>query len=200
MYIAVAGNIGAGKTTLTNMLSKHYGWVPKFESVDNNPYLDDFYNNMERWAYHLQIYFFNQRVKDIYSIVKSGENVIQDRCVYEDRYIFAPTLYEQGKLSQRDWDTYTDIFDFMIQFVKKPDLLIYIQSSIGNLVNQIEKRNRGCESGMSIDYLYSLNKKYNDWISKYDGNLLIIDGDECKFGDRKEDFEYVINEINNKLK
>lgn len=200
MYIAVAGNIGAGKTTLTNMLSKHYGWVPKFESVDDNPYLDDFYNDMERWAYHLQIYFFNQRVKDIYSIVKSGENVIQDRCVYEDRYIFAPTLYEQGKISQRDWDTYTDIFDFMIQFVKKPDLLIYIQSSIGNLVNQIEKRNRGCESAMSIDYLSSLNKKYDDWISKYDGNLLIIDGDECKFGDKEEDFEHVISEINNKLK
>ena len=200
MYIAVVGNIGAGKTTLTNMLAKHYGWKPRFESVDDNPYLDDFYKDMKRWSFDLQVYFMNKRIHDIMDISKSGETVIQDRCAFEDRYIFAPTLYEQGNLAERDFALYTELFDMMIKLVPQPDLVIYIQSSIGNLVNQIEKRNRGCESTMSIDYLSNLNNKYNDWISKYQGNVVTIDGDTCKFENNERDFVHVIEEINKILK
>ena len=162
MYIAVVGNIGAGKTTLTNMLAKHYGWEPKFESVNDNPYLDDFYSDMKRWSFDLQIYFMNRRIHDILNIVKSENVIIQDRCAFEDRYIFAPTLHEQGNMSDRDFETYTDLFDMMIKLVPQPDIIIYIQSSIGNLVNQIEKRNRGCESTMSIDYLSNLNNQISN--------------------------------------
>jgi deoxyadenosine/deoxycytidine kinase len=199
MYIAVVGNIGAGKTTLTNMLAKHYGWEPRFESVEDNPYLDDFYNDMKRWSFDLQVYFMNMRIHDIMDIAKSGETVIQDRCAFEDRYIFAPTLYEQGNLTERDFALYTELFDMMIKLVPQPDLVIYIRSSIGNLVNQIEKRNRGCESTMSIDYLSNLNNNYNDWISKYQGKVVTIDGDTCKFENNESDFEHVIEEINKAL-
>jgi deoxyadenosine/deoxycytidine kinase len=199
MYIAVVGNIGAGKTTLTNMLAKHYGWEPRFESVEDNPYLDDFYNDMKRWSFDLQVYFMNMRIHDIMDIAKSGETVIQDRCAFEDRYIFAPTLYEQGNLTERDFALYTELFDMMIKLVPQPDLVIYIRSSIGNLVNQIEKRNRGCESTMSIDYLSNLNNNYNDWISKYKGKVVTIDGDTCKFENNESDFEHVIEEINKAL-
>ena len=199
MYIAVVGNIGAGKTTLTNMLAKHYGWEPRFESVEDNPYLDDFYKDMKRWSFDLQIYFMNKRIHDIMDIAKSGGTVIQDRCAFEDRYIFAPTLYEQGNLTERDFVLYTELFDMMIKLVPQPDLVIYIQSSIGNLVNQIEKRNRGCESTMSIDYLSNLNNKYNDWISKYQGKVITIDGDTCKFENNESDFARVIEEINKTL-
>ena len=200
MYIAVVGNIGAGKTTLTNMLAKHYGWEPKFESVNDNPYLDDFYSDMKRWSFDLQIYFMNRRIHDILNIVKSENVIIQDRCAFEDRYIFAPTLHEQGNMSDRDFETYTDLFDMMIKLVPQPDIIIYIQSSIGNLVNQIEKRNRGCESTMSIDYLSNLNNKYNDWIEHYQGNVIVINGDECKFENREEDFKSVINKIDEAIK
>ena len=200
MYIAVVGNIGAGKTTLTNMLAKHYGWEPRFESVDNNPYLDDFYKDMKRWSFDLQIYFMNKRINDVLNITKSDRVVIQDRCAFEDRYIFAPTLYEQGNLSERDFALYTELFDMMIKLVPQPDLVIYIKSSIGNLVNQIEKRNRGCESTMSIDYLSNLNNKYNDWISKYQGKVITINGDTCKFENNESDFAHVIEEINKILK
>jgi deoxyadenosine/deoxycytidine kinase len=199
MYIAVVGNIGAGKTTLTNMLAKHYGWEPRFESVEDNPYLDDFYKDMKRWSFDLQVYFMNMRIHDIMDIAKSGETVIQDRCAFEDRYIFAPTLYEQGNLTERDFALYTELFDMMIKLVPQPDLVIYIRSSIGNLVNQIEKRNRGCESTMSIDYLSNLNNNYNDWISKYQGKVVTIDGDTCKFENNESDFEHVIEEINKAL-
>lgn len=199
MYIAVVGNIGAGKTTLTNMLAKHYGWEPRFESVEDNPYLDDFYKDMKRWSFDLQVYFMNKRIHDIMDIAKSGETVIQDRCAFEDRYIFAPTLYEQGNLTERDFALYTELFDMMIKLVPQPGLVIYIQSSIGNLVNQIEKRNRGCESTMSIDYLSNLNNNYNDWISKYQGKVVTIDGDTCKFENNESDFEHVIEEINKAL-
>lgn len=199
MYIAVVGNIGAGKTTLTNMLAKHYGWEPRFESVEDNPYLDDFYKDMKRWSFDLQVYFMNKRIHDIMDIAKSGETVIQDRCAFEDRYIFAPTLYEQGNLTERDFALYTELFDMMIKLVPQPGLVIYIQSSIGNLVNQIEKRNRGCESTISIDYLSNLNNNYNDWISKYQGKVVTIDGDTCKFENNESDFEHVIEEINKAL-
>jgi len=199
MYIAVVGNIGAGKTTLTNMLAKHYGWEPRFESVEDNPYLSDFYKDMKRWSFDLQIYFMNKRIHDVIDITKSGETVIQDRCAFEDRYIFAPTLYEQGNLSKRDFALYSELFDIMIKLVPQPDLVIYIQSSIGNLVNQIEKRNRGCESTISIDYLSNLNNKYNEWISKYQGKVVTIDGDTCKFENNDGDFANVIKEINKNL-
>ena len=199
MYIAVVGNIGAGKTTLTNMLAKHYGWVPKFESVSDNPYLDDFYTDMKRWSYDLQIYFLNKRLRDIIETTKSEDVIIQDRCAYEDRYIFAPTLFEQGNMTERDFTTYKDLFDMMIKLVPQPDLVIYIKSSIGNLVSQIEKRNRGCESTMSIDYLSNLNKKYNDWIEHYQGEVVVINGDECKFENDEEAFNDVINKINEKI-
>lgn len=200
MYIAVVGNIGAGKTTLTRMLAKRYGWEPKFESVDNNPYLDDFYKDMKRWSFDLQVYFMNKRIHDILDISKLEKVIIQDRCAFEDRYIFAPTLYEQGNMSERDFNTYKDLFDMMIGLVPQPDLVIYIQSSIGNLVNQIEKRNRGCESTMSIEYLSNLNNKYNDWISKYQGKTIVINGDTCKFENNENDFEKVIEEINKIIK
>ena len=200
MYIAVVGNIGAGKTTLTRMLAKRYGWEPKFESVDNNPYLDDFYKDMKRWSFDLQVYFMNKRIHDILDISKSEKVIIQDRCAFEDRYIFAPTLHEQGNMSDRDFETYTDLFDMMIRLVPQPDLVIYIQSSIGNLVNQIEKRNRGCESTMSIEYLSNLNNKYNDWISKYQGKTVVINGDTCKFENNENDFKKVIEEINKIIK
>ena len=199
MYIAVVGNIGAGKTTLTNMLAKHYGWVPKFESVSDNPYLDDFYTDMKRWSYDLQIYFLNKRLRDIIETTKSEDVIIQDRCAYEDRYIFAPTLFEQGNMTERDFTTYKDLFDMMIKLVPQPDLVIYIKSSIGNLVSQIEKRNRGGESTMSIDYLSNLNKKYNDWIEHYQGEVVVINGDECKFENDEEAFNDVINKINEKI-
>lgn len=200
MYIAVVGNIGAGKTTLTNMLAKHYGWKPKFESVNDNPYLDDFYNDMKRWSFDLQIYFMNKRIHDIIDNVNSGDVIIQDRCAFEDRYIFAPTLYEQGNMSERDFNTYKDLFDMMIKLVPEPDLVIYIKSSIGNLVAQIEKRNRGCESTMSIDYLSNLNKKYNDWIEHYQGKTIIINGDFCKFENDEKAFNDVIREIDETIK
>ena len=200
MYIAVIGNIGAGKTTLTKMLAKHYGWEPRFESVDDNPYLDDFYKDMKRWSFDLQVYFMNKRIHDILDISKSDKVIIQDRCAFEDRYIFAQTIYEQGNMSERDFVTYKELFDMMIGLVPQPDLVIYIKSSIGNLVSQIEKRNRGCESAMSIEYLSNLNKKYNDWIDKYRGKTVVIDGDTCKFENNEDDFEKVIEEINKIIK
>lgn len=199
MYLAVVGNIGAGKTTLTRMLAKHYGWSPKFESVEDNPYLEDFYADMKRWSFDLQIYFLNKRIRDIIDTTKSGETVIQDRCAFEDRYIFAPTLHEQGNLSDRDFENYSSLFDLMIENVPKPDLIIYIQSSIGNLVSQIDKRDRGCESTMSIEYLSNLNKKYNDWIEHYKGKVIIVDGDTCKFENDEEAFNTIIETINKEI-
>lgn len=199
MHIAIAGNIGCGKTTLTNMLAKHYGWKPRYESVDFNPYLADFYNDMMRWSFNLQIYFLNKRFQDIVDISKSDEYIIQDRTIYEDARIFAPNLHDQGFMSDRDFANYCDLFELMMSLVKMPDLMIYIRSTIPNLVAQIQKRGREYESSMRIDYLQGLNDKYEAWIRDYKGKLLIIDGDTCKFANRAEDFQWVTDRIDAEL-
>ena len=199
MHIAVAGNIGSGKTTLTKMLAAHYGWTPKFESVDYNPYLADYYEDMERWSFNLQIYFLNKRFKDVVDISKTDEVIIQDRTIYEDARIFAPNLHSMGLMSTRDFENYTDLFDLMMSMVNPPDLLIYLKSSIPNLVAQIQKRGREYEKGIRIDYLTGLNDRYEEWIAGYKGNLLIVDADNVKFANRPEDFEKVTDMIDAKL-
>ncbi|MBQ6044721.1 MAG: deoxynucleoside kinase [Bacteroidales bacterium] len=199
MHIAVAGNIGSGKTTLTKMLAAHYGWTPKFESVDYNPYLADYYEDMERWSFNLQIYFLNKRFKDVVDISKTDEIIIQDRTIYEDARIFAPNLHAMGLMSTRDFENYSDLFDLMMSMVNPPDLLIYLKSSIPNLVAQIQKRGREYEKGIRIDYLTGLNERYDEWIAGYKGNLLVVDADNVKFANRPEDFEKVTDMIDAKL-
>ena len=195
MHIAIAGNIGSGKTTLTKMLAAHYGWTPKFESVDFNPYLSDFYEDMERWSFNLQIYFLNKRFKDVVDISRTDEVIIQDRTIYEDAKIFAPNLHDMGLMSTRDFDNYSDLFNLMMSLVGNPDLMIYLRSSIPNLVSQIQKRGREYEKGIRIDYLTGLNEKYENWINEYDGNLLIVDADNIKFGNNPEDFAKITDMI-----
>ena len=199
MHIAIAGNIGSGKTTLTKMLAAHYGWTPKFESVDFNPYLADFYEDMERWSFNLQIYFLNKRFQDVVEISKQKEIIIQDRTIYEDARIFSRNLHDMGLMSTRDYENYTDLFDLMMSLVGLPDLLIYLRSSIPNLIAQIQKRGREYETSIRIDYLTGLNEKYEDWIGDYKGNLLIVDADNIKFGNKPEDFELITNMIDAKL-
>ena len=199
MHIAISGNIGCGKTTLTRMLAEHYGWEPRFESVTNNPYLADFYDDMERWSFNLQIYFLNKRFKEVVEISKSSDVIIQDRTIFEDACIFAPNLHNQGKMSDRDFETYQDLFQLMMSLVEKPDLMIYIRSSISTLVGQIQKRGREYEQTIRLDYLQGLERLYEKWIEDYDGKLIIIDGDNCKFGDRAEDFAKVTERIDGLL-
>lgn len=199
MHIAIAGNIGSGKTTLTKMLAAHYGWTPKFESVDFNPYLSDFYEDMARWSFNLQVYFLNKRFKDVVDISRTDEVIIQDRTIYEDARIFAPNLHDMGLMSSRDFENYSDLFDLMMSLVGMPDLLIYLKSSLPNLISQIQKRGREYEQSISIDYLSGLNEKYDNWIEGYKGNLLVIDADNIKFGNRPEDFEKVTNMIDARL-
>ena len=200
MHIAVAGNIGSGKTTLTNMLSNHYGWRPHFEAVDDNPYLADFYNDMQRWSFNLQIYFLNTRFKDVVEILKSEETVIQDRTIYEDACIFAKNLHKMGLMSTRDFENYNSLFSLMLSLVKPPDLLIYLRSSVPNLVNHIQKRGREYEAGIRLDYLQGLNNLYEKWIENYkDGKLLIVDVDEVRFEENPKDFSYIINNIDDKM-
>ena len=199
MHIAIAGNIGSGKTTLTKMLAARYGWTPKFESVDFNPYLSDFYEDMSRWSFNLQVYFLNKRFKDVVDISKNQEVIIQDRTIYEDARIFAPNLHDMGLMSSRDFETYSDLFDLMMSLVKMPDLLIYLKSSIPNLVSQIQKRGREYEKTIRIDYLTGLNERKKKWISGYTGHLLVIDADKYKFGNNPEDFEAVTNMIDSEL-
>ena len=200
MHIAIAGNIGSGKTTLTRLLSKYYGWEPKYEEVDNNPYLSDFYHDMQRWSFNLQIYFLKERFKGLVEIERSGINVVQDRTIYEDARIFAPNLHAMGLMSSRDFENYNSLFDLMLSLVKPPELLIYLRSSIPNLVSQIHKRGRDYESGIRIDYLSGLNERYEKWISEYkDGKILIIDVDENKFEDKLEDLSNVIDKIDARL-
>lgn len=199
MHIAIAGNIGSGKTTLTKMLASHYGWTPKYESVDYNPYLADFYEDMARWSFNLQIYFLNKRFKDVVEISRADDIIVQDRTIYEDACIFAPNLHDMGLMSSRDFENYRDLFDLMMSLVGKPDLLIYLRSSIPNLVSQIQKRGREYERGIRIDYLTGLNEKYENWINDYDGNLLVVDADNIKFGNRPEDFEQITNMLDARL-
>ena len=200
MHIAIAGNIGSGKTTLTKLLSQHYNWTPKYESVDYNPYLADYYNDMERWSFNIQIYFLNTRFKDIVYISKTNEVIVQDRSIYEDARIFAPNLHSMGLMSTRDFENYQSLFSLMVSLVNPPDLLIYLRSSISNLVTQIQKRGREYESSIRIDYLKGLNDRYEEWINSYtDGKLLILDVDNLKFEERPEDFSTILDKIDAEL-
>lgn len=200
MHVAIAGNIGAGKTTLTKLLAKHYKWEPQFEDVLENPYLEDFYNKMERWSFNLQIYFLNSRFRQILQIRESGKKIIQDRTIYEDAYIFAPNLHAMGLMTNRDFENYKSLFDLMESVVQGPDLLIYLRSSIPNLVEQIHSRGRDYENSISIDYLSRLNERYEAWVHNYDkGNLLIIDVDNINFVNNPEDLGNIINRIDGEL-
>ena len=199
MHIAIAGNIGSGKTTLTKMLAAHYGWTPKFESVDFNPYLADFYEDMERWSFNIQIYFLNKRFKDVVDISRQKDVIIQDRTIYEDARIFAPNLHSMGLMSTRDFENYSDLFDLMMSLVAKPDLMIYLRSSIPNLIAQIQKRGREYEKSIRIDYITGLNQRYEDWIKDYDGRLIIVDVDKIKFENRPEDFQIITDMIDAEL-
>ncbi len=199
MHIAIAGNIGSGKTTLTKLLAARYGWTPRFEPVDNNPYLEDFYHDMNRWSFNLQVYFLNKRFKEVVEISKSTDTIIQDRTIYEDACIFAPNLHDQGYMSDRDFKNYTDLFNLMMSLVKKPQLMIYIRSSIPTLVKHIEKRGHDYEKSIRIDYLTGLQKRYDDWLSTYDGELITIDGDKINFEDSKEDFRKITDMIDASL-
>lgn len=199
-HIAIAGNIGSGKTTLAEKLAKHYGWIPLFESVENNPYLRDFYEDMTRWAFHLQVYFLNSRFRQINEIRNNDKTIVQDRTIYEDAHIFAANLRKSGHISERDYQSYYDVFNSMIEFVKPPDLLIYLRADIPKLVKQIEKRGRDFEYAIRIDYLKNLNEHYETWINNYThGKLLVIDVNELDFVERVEDFAYVVSRVDYEL-
>lgn len=195
MHIGIAGNIGCGKTTLTRKLSEHYGWTPRYESVTYNPYLEDYYSDIPRWSFNLEVYFLAQRFKDILDIRRSDEVIIQDRTILEGVHIFVENNYRMGNLSDRDFRTYMDLFELMMSLVKEPDLLIYIKSSVPHLVSQIQKRGREYEQGISLDYLAGLNSLYEKWIDSYKGKLLIIDGDGMDFENRPEDFASITDRI-----
>ena len=196
MHIAIAGNIGAGKTTLTKLLAKHYKWNTHFEDTEENPYLNDFYDDMQRWSFNLQIYFLNSRLNQIMQIRESNKTVIQDRTIYEDAYIFAPNLHAMGLMTTRDYENYIDLFDSMMRFVQPPELLIYLRGSIPTLVKQIQKRGRDYEESIRLDYLKRLNERYEAWITSYDkGKLLIIDIDNINYADNDEDLSIIIEKI-----
>lgn len=196
MHLAIAGNIGSGKTTLTGLLSKHYNWEAHYEDVETNPYLNNFYEDMQRWSFNLQIYFLNSRFRQIVDIRKGDKTVIQDRTIYEDAYIFAPNLHAMGLMSTRDFQNYSSLFELMNSFIQPPDLLIYLKASVPTLVSQIQKRGRDYENTIRIDYLKRLNERYDEWISGYDkGKLLIVDVDNNKFSERPSDLGLVINMI-----
>lgn len=199
MHIAIAGNIGAGKTTLTKMLAKRYGWTAQFKPVDNNPYLEDYYEDMNRWAFNLQIYFLNKRFRDVVAISRSEDTIIQDRTIFEDARIFAPNLHDMGLMSDRDFDNYTHLFDLMLSLVKLPDLLIYIRSSVPHLIDHIQQRGREYEQTMRIDYLRGLNERYEEWIKSYDGQLMIVDGDNTDFAKNPQDLQRITDMIDERL-
>jgi deoxyadenosine/deoxycytidine kinase len=196
MHVAIAGNIGSGKTTLTNLLSKHYNWETHYEDVEQNPYLNDFYDDMQRWSFNLQIYYLNSRFTQIQEIQQQKSNVIQDRTIYEDAFIFAPNLHSMGLMTTRDFENYFSLFNLMDSFVSPPDLLIYLRASVPTLVNHIQLRGREYEESIRLDYLKRLNERYEAWISTYDkGKLLIIDIDNNRFPDDQEDLGKIINSI-----
>ena len=200
MHIAVAGNIGVGKTTLTGLLAKNFNWEPHYESVDSNPYLDDFYSDMQRWAFNLQVYFLNSRFGQLKEFQESGKKIIQDRTIYEDAHIFAPNLHAMGLMTSRDFDNYSSLFKLMSSFVNPPDLLIYLRASVPTLVKQIQSRGRDYESSIRIDYLTRLNERYEAWISEYtSGKLLIIDTDDLDFSNNQEDLGFVVDKVNAEL-
>jgi deoxyadenosine/deoxycytidine kinase len=196
MHIAIAGNIGSGKTTLAGLLSKHYNWDAHYEDVDDNPYLNDFYEDMQRWSFNLQVYFLNSRLNQILNIRKSGKTVIQDRTIYEDAYIFAPNLHSMGLMSTRDFENYFTLFNLMTSLIQPPDLLIYLRATVPTLVNQIQKRGRDYENSIRLDYLKRLNERYEAWVGSYNlGKLLIIDVDNLNFTEVKEDLSTIISKI-----
>lgn len=200
MHIAIAGNIGSGKTTLTGLLAKHFGWEPHYEDVDTNPYLHSFYEDMQRWSFNLQIYFLNSRFRQIVDIRDSGKAVIQDRTIYEDAYIFAPNLHSMNLMATRDFDNYSSLFELMSKFIQPPDLLIYLKAEVPTLVRQIQKRGRDYEESIRIDYLKSLNERYENWLSEYkEGKLLVIHVDDLDFEKNPEDLGEIIEKINAEL-
>jgi deoxyadenosine/deoxycytidine kinase len=199
MHVAIAGNIGSGKTTLTRLLAKHFTWKPEYEDVENNPYLHSFYEDMQRWSFNLQVYFLNSRFRQVVEIRNSGKNVIQDRTIYEDAYIFAPNLHSMNLMSTRDFENYSSLFELMSAFLQPPDLLIYLRASVSTLVEQIQKRGREYEESIRLDYLKLLNNRYEAWIEKYTlGKLLIINVDNTDFGE-PEDLSVVIDKVNAEL-
>lgn len=200
MHIAVAGNIGSGKTTLTTMLAKHFNWEPMYESVENNPYLASYYEDMQRWSFNLQVYFLNTRFRQVIDIRKKTKTVIQDRTIYEDAYIFAPNLHDMQLMATRDFDNYSSLFELMSKFLQAPDLLIYLHADTPTLVSQIAKRGREYEKTIRLDYLENLNQRYEEWIRNYKlGKLLVIDVNKIKFAEKPEDFGIVIDKINAEL-
>lgn len=199
-HIAIAGNIGAGKTTLTELLARHYQWMPQYEDVENNPYLNDFYEDMPRWAFNLQIYFLHHRLKQLLEIQKGNVTVVQDRTIYEDAEIFAPNLHDMGLMSKRDFENYYDLFQTLRELIKPPDLLIYIKASVPTLVDNIQKRGREYEENIRLDYLKRLNERYNQWIEQYrEGPLLVVDADHNRFAEREEDLGEIIARIDSQL-
>ena len=199
MHIAIAGNIGSGKTTLTNMLAKRYGWKAHYEPVDNNPYLEDYYHDMKRWAFNLQIFFLNKRFKDVVEISKSKDTIVQDRTIFEDARIFAPNLHDMGLMSDRDFANYSDLFDLMVSLVKLPDLMIYIRSSVPRLIDNIQKRGRSYEQTIRIDYLRGLNDRYDERIKDYKRTLIIDEGHSCECLNRSRDFRRIADQIDAEL-
>lgn len=200
MHIAIVGNIGAGKTTLTELLAKNYGWEPLYEAVDNNPYLEDFYSDMKRWSFNLQIYFLNSRFRQIVDIQKGNRNILQDRTIYEDAFIFAENLHDMGLMTTRDYENYRAIFDNITSFIKPPDLLVYLKASVPTLVNNIQRRGREYEIGIRIDYLSKLNEKYQKWINGYNlGKLLVLDKDTLDFANNAEDLGTIIQLIEREI-
>jgi len=195
MHIGIAGNIGSGKSTLTRMLAEHYGWTPQYEAVTYNPYLEDYYKDIRRWSFNLEVYFLAQRFKDLIEISKSDKVIIQDRTVMEGVYIFVKNNLALGNISQRDYDTYMDLFNMMISTVKLPDLLIYLKSSVASLVSKIQKRGREYEQGMSLEYLAGLNESYEEWIASYPGRVITIDADNMDFENNPEDFRAITDRI-----
>ena len=200
MNIAVAGNIGSGKTTLTGMLAKHYGWDALYESVEDNPYLASFYQDMQRWSFNIQIYFLNSRFRQVLDIRQRKKDVIQDRTIYEDAYIFAPNLHRMELMASRDFENYASLFELMKKFLQPPDLLIYLKADVETLISQILKRGRAYEGDISLSYLENLNKLYNNWIDSYDdGKLLVVDVNKLKFAEKPEDFGVIIEKIDTEL-
>ena len=199
MHIGIAGNIGCGKTTLTRMLSEHYGWTPKYEAVTYNPYLEDYYKDIKRWSFNLEVYFLTQRFKDVLEISHSDDVIIQDRTIFEGVYIFVANNKPMGNLSDRDYETYMELFRLMMSLVKAPDLLIYLKSSVPHLVSQIQKRGREYEKSIEIEYLEGLNKRYEKWIAEYPGKVLVIDADGLDFQNRPEDFASITDKIDSEL-
>jgi len=200
MHVAIAGNIGSGKTTVTRLLAKHFGWTPHFEDVDTNPYLNSFYEDMQRWSFNLQIYFLNSRFRQIVEIRKSGKKVIQDRTIYEDAYIFAPNLHAMNLMTTRDFNNYISLFELMSSFIQPPDLLIYLRASVPTLVKQIQKRGREYEAAIRLDYLKLLNDRYENWIGKYDiGKLVVFEVDDMNMEENPDDLGFIIEKVNAEL-